>query len=291
MNSITHVLLLIHGTTALRIINSSDPSDHPHMVKFWGMMKDAAIAQRQSKPFHNLGVCTIADAGRNYGGHPICDRISRDSDNKCSFLSYGIQYDYSFDKSMENKYGCRGVAMDPTVNYPNKLPGTNVTFQKVAAPGNHLPKNWNVLSPLEASKQYHMKQVNVLKMDCEGCEYALMKSIEADPAFFERVDQFTAELHFGHPLLSDDADVEAFESLLKALDSAGLQVAAFGSMGLCGKRITGKGSSSFATAYDMWSGNATQETQAMWNKECNTKLVETGYACGLNCVNVLFARP
>jgi len=73
--------------------------------------------------------CNTVHMGRGFGGHAVCDTPPR---QPCTFYSFGTQWDYSFDLDLAYKWGCKGVALDPSVIHPSQL-GPNITFMNVAA--------------------------------------------------------------------------------------------------------------------------------------------------------------
>ena len=111
--------------------------------------------------------------------------------------------------------------------------------------------------------------IDVLKMDCEGCEYALARDVLAeDPEFFTRVGQFVVEIHTDSRFLRDNNHALALGRLAVLLERAGLRLA--------GGHITGCAVPSAPT-----------ETEP-----CHPLLLEAGYLCGRgrNCQNWWFAR-
>ena len=68
-------------------------------------------------------------------------------------------------------------------------------------------------------------KVSVLKMDCEGCEYALYDhAMEHDSLFFERVDQFVIEAHLSRKWAADWKSVLNYGRLLALLQRAGFHL-------------------------------------------------------------------
>lgn len=66
-----------------------------------------------------------------YGNKHLCN-FTIGPDEECTFLSFGIEYAYSFDQELADGWNCRGYAADPTVVHPSELhPG--VTFHNIAA--------------------------------------------------------------------------------------------------------------------------------------------------------------
>ena len=64
-------------------------------------------------------------------GHALCGPRPATKDN-CTFFSFGINDDPSFDVQLGEEWGCRGFAGDPTVQHPSKL-HPRVTFHSVGA--------------------------------------------------------------------------------------------------------------------------------------------------------------
>ena len=86
---------------------------------------------------------------------------------------------------------CRGFAGDPTVDHPSKL-HPNVTFHNIAA--TMLQDNeervinkggtveWWTTSMPKLRYFLGMEKVDILKIDCEGCEVALARAVCAHNA-------------------------------------------------------------------------------------------------------------
>jgi len=74
--------------------------------------------------------CKIVGMGVAYGEHSLCAELK--PRGPCTFYSYGIQQDYTFDTAMADDWGCKGVALDPSVTHPSKL-HRKVTFHNIAA--------------------------------------------------------------------------------------------------------------------------------------------------------------
>jgi hypothetical protein len=237
--------------------------------------------------FPNAG-CTMQSAGQDWGTHSICTNLIEK--NKCGFLSYGISNEYSFDKKLNKEYGCEGIALDPTVYYPGRLPNTTVNFLKVGAPmltiGGQKGPDFKMQAPTIAKKQLN-QTLSLLKMDCEGCEYALASNIlKDDPKFLHNVNQFVLETHVDNRFMKTAEHLYQYDRLLQLIDEAGLE--------LMDARMTGCGE-------DMeWRGmrpplsgpiRKVSEVQGLVHEKCLKELTDAGYECSLNCQNFLFARP
>ena len=89
--------------------------------------------------------------------------------------------DPSFDKDI-GSWGCRGFAGDPTVQHPSKL-HENVTFHNIGATmlQNNEERNinkggnveWWMTSFPKLRYFLGLEKIDILKIDCEGCEVAL----------------------------------------------------------------------------------------------------------------------
>jgi hypothetical protein len=116
----------------------------------------------------------------------------------CTVLSVGIKDDYSFDLAVSETYGCEVHAFDPTVAYPKTLDAAGrVHFDRVGLAGR--PRGDNLVDLPTAMRRANVTYVDVLKVDCEGCEYDVFRHLAATlPTFFaDHVGQFLFELHLG----------------------------------------------------------------------------------------------
>lgn len=171
------------------------------------------------------GRCGARSFGSGYGHHVICTQPNPVP--KCFFYSFGINRDYSFDTDMANSTGCIGFAADPTVTHSSKL-HRQVFFAQMAA--NSYDVADTAQFPLRTSVPglrmlLGHDRIAVLKMDCEGCEYALARDIlEEDPKFFTHVDQFAVEVHYSRRWLKDKAHLHALAALVELLEDAGLDL-------------------------------------------------------------------
>jgi hypothetical protein len=163
--------------------------------------------------------CDVTIIGKDYSSHQLCKSLLRAPNSPetsiaqepCLFYSYGIQNDYTFDTELSNQYDCFGFLFDPSVSH-NSHPGQKLLFMGLGAPmlhhdnfenpgvwvnnGGHQPNLWQSIGPAGLARAMRHKHIDVLKMDCEGCEYALARDIVLDdPRFLQKVEQFTIEVH------------------------------------------------------------------------------------------------
>jgi len=175
--------------------------------------------------------------GRGYGMHHICNRTAYIL--PCVTLTYGVQNEWTFESDVRRRIGCRVFALDPTVNHKAELED-GLFFLKWAAPspagidpfaitgGDNSQSGWFFMPPPLLAKLVAPGNtpIPVLKMDCEGCEYALYDSVmQHDPSFFTRVDQFAVEVHLSKTIgATDRRRVLNYGRLLGLLHKSGHQL-------------------------------------------------------------------
>jgi len=111
-------------------------------------------------------------------GHSLCGPPPSPEEG-CTFFSFGINDDPSFDKTLGEEWNCRGFAGDPTVPHPSKL-HPKVTFHNVGASmlvdneerliNKGGTEDWWVTSMPKLRYWLGLDHVNIIKLDCEGCE-------------------------------------------------------------------------------------------------------------------------
>ena len=100
--------------------------------------------------------------------------------------------------TLAEKWQCRGFAGDPTVPHPSKLHPL-VTFHNVGASmlaaneerlnGKGGTEEWWDTSMTKLRFWLGINHVNIIKLDYEGCEFALARDIlREDPTFLYSVD-------------------------------------------------------------------------------------------------------
>ncbi len=171
----------------------------------------------------------------------------------------GIAADWSFDAAVTSKLNCSGVALDPTVNLPVEIvPG--VYFLKLGA--NMLTPSPFPTAPVPRFRQWvGHNRVFALKMDCEGCEYALAPDVDAiDPTFWSHIDQLNIELHMHVNFLNSEQQLANLARLLEQLKEARLHLVHTDGYG-CGMA-----------------------------PNCAAVLSAAGYNCSQDCSSFLFAK-
>lgn len=229
----------------------------PYLTKYGKM-----LGSQGQKIKH--GTCDMVEFAT---GHALCGPKPPDG---CTFFSFGINDDPSFDVKLAELWGCRGFAGDPTVPHPSKLHPL-VTFHNVGASMLVANEERNVdkggseewWDTSMTSLRYWLKleHVNIIKMDCEGCEFALARDIlREDPTFLYNVDQLSIETHVSKSWMTTREHFYYFALHFVLLEEAGFKLEWSDLFG-CSKRheITGcveeLGTYGFPCGYKPWPGH------------------------------------
>ena len=145
------------------------------------------------------------------GGKWICDPDCLLVARNCTVFSIGSNNQWDFENAME-PYGCRIHTFDHTVAAP--ATPAHVTFHPYGAAGQSAGPSLKSLPDMYALAGV-TGRIDVLKIDCEGCEYAVFRD-PATLAFIKRhVKQILVEIHF--------TTTAATEALAQALTDAGFR--------------------------------------------------------------------
>ena len=213
-----------------------------------------------------LGDCEF-DAKIGSTGHTLC---GPPPPQPCFFFSFGINDDPSWDREVASTWNCRGFAADPTVTHPSKIHEL-VTFHSIAATtlqDNEERLNnkggegdwWETSFP---KLRYFLgiEKVDILKIDCEGCEIAMSRDIlREDPYFLSRVGQISIETHVTKTWMTSREHFYYFGLMFVLLEEAGFKIE-WSSVFGCSKRHEVAGClDEFATyewpcGYDPWPGH------------------------------------
>ena len=113
----------------------SDADAMQGLQHFGALLRKHTHWERRQSGGHERPVvpklCKIVSVGVGYGMHEACE-IPQEKRNKCVFYSVGIEADYTFDKDLVDKYGCKGFALDPSVVHPSILT-PNVIFMSIGS--------------------------------------------------------------------------------------------------------------------------------------------------------------
>jgi hypothetical protein len=213
-----------------------------YLNKYGKLITKARGPTSQQKITH--GSCPLVPMG-GQTDHQLCGPPPPLSGGNCTFLSFGINDDPSFDIAVATDWHCRGFAGDPTVLHPSKLHEL-VTFHSVGATtlknneeriinkGGNVPW-WEVSMPM-VRQFLRLDHIDILKLDCEGCEMALARDILVeDPGFLFTVDQISVETHVSKTWMDTNEHVYYFGLLFALLEEAGF-VMEWSSIFGCSKR-------------------------------------------------------
>jgi Methyltransferase domain len=165
------------------------------------------------------GVPQKIQRAKKWEEHALCtDDVLKQKD--CLVYSFGIHTSWEWEEKMAHLLHCEVHAFDPTMNHPTNLaPG--VTFHKLGlqADGTDLskthafeydaidPKLLLTLGQIMARLGHVGRKLDVLALDCEGCEWGALNQL-ACSGESALVDQLFLELHFQKDLgLSNQVDV------------------------------------------------------------------------------------
>jgi hypothetical protein len=159
--------------------------------------------EKDTSKFHN----TCNDGNKPQlmgkgGEHMVCGP-KPDKEKGCKFLSFGIRDDPSWDIHMGDAWNCRGFSGDPSITHPSKLHAA-VTFANVGLKMLRTnveqrvdPQDEWILTSLPKMQQFlTWDYIDIVKIDCEGCEVAMARDILADdPSFLSKIGQISIETH------------------------------------------------------------------------------------------------
>jgi hypothetical protein len=133
---------------------------------------------------------------------------SKQPNNRCIIYSIGVREIYTAEL-LYGRAGCEVHAFDCTINHPQQL-GPNVTFHPwcLGTDSSELkldggPKRddnglkFKQLPAIINELGHQNEELTMLKMDCEGCEWDALDSLQIQmPTFFSRIRMMYLELHY-----------------------------------------------------------------------------------------------
>lgn len=138
----------------------------------------------------------------------------KNKDRECIVYSFGVANEWDFEHSMAD-LGCRVFAFDPTqefrvVHENHVYPGVEFHFiglgsestEKYGGSVQDFSSGLygNVAGPIKSlrsiMKDFNHSFIDVLKIDCEGCEWDAFGSTSNDPNILNKVGVLQLEVHF-----------------------------------------------------------------------------------------------
>jgi FkbM family methyltransferase len=191
----------------------------PRILKFIRYIKKKIFVRINSQfiSFH----CSKKWYGNKYGGFYICPDVLPSLSRKIVIYSCGIGEDISFDIALMNTYNCEIFAFDPTPKSIEWIEKQNLPSNFVFSPYGISEKTETQLlhlsnTPLDISAsiyvhgdtsaedciivqmksleviatEHHHTYVDILKMDIEGSEFAVIKNLPKSVIFGQIVVEF-----------------------------------------------------------------------------------------------------
>ena len=228
--------------------------------------KDAILRVGKILKGSIVPTCELLDTGSGWGKHALCNK-EMDRSDRCIWISFGIADDYSFDEDLEARYpNCYGYLLDPTVTLSSSLSERMLFFKVGATALNEADNEWTVASLPTVHYFVGGGHIEVLKMDCEGCEYAIARDVAMEnPRLLREVTQFALEIHISKFWITSQEEVFHLGMLYEMLDREGFHLQ-HSSIHRCAKIHESYG--------------------------CSDELVALGYPCGIHqmCHNYLFSK-
>jgi hypothetical protein len=176
----------------------------------WVRLLTAGLSCRAGLPdcVDRSGVCS-SDANVTGTTWHVCEDLLPSAGHACTALSIGIGGDWFFEQALRRR-GCRVHGFDPTVALRSRHEAfaadhnMSFHFQGLGRPAGNRNAygaiDVTTLAPLGAlfasAGVGADGAVDVLKIDCEGCEWAALADVAARaPALLSRVSQLLIEVH------------------------------------------------------------------------------------------------
>eukprot|EP00571_Detonula_confervacea_P001933 CAMPEP_0172318612 /NCGR_PEP_ID=MMETSP1058-20130122/35375_1 /TAXON_ID=83371 /ORGANISM="Detonula confervacea, Strain CCMP 353" /LENGTH=246 /DNA_ID=CAMNT_0013033487 /DNA_START=260 /DNA_END=997 /DNA_ORIENTATION=+ len=165
------------------------------------------------------------------GEHMVCGPPPN-STAGCHFFSFGIRDDPSWDIHLAETWDCRGFSGDPSIVHPSKLhPAVsfhNIGLQMLRSNVEQRkdPKDkWILVSMPQLRSFLGWNYVDIVKIDCEGCEVSMARDILAeDPSFLDRVGQISIETHGTRTWVNSTEELYYYALMFPLLEDAGFKL-------------------------------------------------------------------
>lgn len=142
------------------------------------------------------------------GGYVVSQKALDESD---TLYTYGVSYDYNFEKDYITLYPEKSVKMFDHTVFFSKNPSKNIYFKKKAL---EINKNTGVNSFIEHVKEFNDDQKKIfLKIDVEGYEFEYFSEALNNLDIFNNITGMAIEFH----ALDDINNFSNFEKIIKKL--------------------------------------------------------------------------
>jgi len=147
--------------------------------------------------------------------------------SNCLVYSFGINYEWSFDKDLEG-YGCQVYAFDPSMfqsdyDYFERIHffREGIGHRDIATTSENGWKLSTLESIYERLKHIHgEKAIDILKIDIEGTEWNVIPQL-IQSGILKHVRQLALEIHFTDKSIHSIAEVENRLKILETLETEG----------------------------------------------------------------------
>lgn len=133
------------------------------------------------------------------GGWDVCSDEQYKPQKTCLVYSFGIDYDFSFDDAIAEKYGCRVHSFDPSMKMKDEMRKPNVWFHPLAL--GHKTQTlrgneWSMytLTDLKNKFNHPTESITVLKIDIEEWEMLALPQMISD-GVLQNIKQLLIEFH------------------------------------------------------------------------------------------------
>lgn len=216
-------------------INCATPGERPRQVPIAHAWEQQAFCAGDLRAFPATAKAAAAPAASNSSDDGMPDDQDEDVDedeDRCLVYSFGLFQSSEWEQKMASIFGCDVYAFDPTSSFPEKI-APRVTFHKLGLQGEGTdnvaathsttydaidPSRLRTLGEIVALLGHEHRHIDVLRLDCEGCEYGVLKELACN-GDSHLVKQLMVEFHFQKNLgLADDDDVLLAGEAIKCLE-------------------------------------------------------------------------
>ena len=179
-------LVTIPPKTELQVLNKTE------ILRIY----DRFLSSFQILCQQNLRFGNIRDGGWN-----ICHDPKYRPKPPCIIYSFGINYDWSFDDTASEVYGCDVFSFDPSMKNPNHKHSEKVWFYNIGIAEKDYVNNWNwtlrTLGSIMKMLNHTNQKIDILKMDVESAEWPFLSQVlETD--ILKNVGQIYFEFHYAN---------------------------------------------------------------------------------------------